>query len=341
MADTAPAATTSEEEQPTIDMTIISGEEWFTQVFKAKMQKMLEFATKDFEVSEEAAGENSGKFFQSSDDVVDKEKLKKEFCAKQKFAIVNECHELLKVEMREVLISKTERKRIAKELIEALKKDCEQEMKNAFEIANAERAKVLKQKAEKEAKAQAEAKAKAEKAAAEAAVAAEKAAAEAEAKTEVKVELEKKATLSKQKSMAPEATEKDIKAAEVAEAEAKKAAEAEAIAKKKAEEEEAAAAKKKAEEKLAAEASAKAAAEEAAAAAKKAEELAAAKKAEEAEKERAAKAKAEEDRLAKIAEEEAAKKAAEKAEIEKLRPKRTNSLPKRLKKKPRKKQPRR
>ena len=139
-----------------IDASIISGEEWFTQVFKTKLDEMMASAPKDFEVKEDTGA--GGGFFNSGEDFVDKEKLKKEHFAKQRLAILNECHELLKVEMREILISKTERKRVAKELIENLRKDAEKEVANAVEIANAERTKVAAQIAEKKAKAEAEAK---------------------------------------------------------------------------------------------------------------------------------------------------------------------------------------
>ena len=157
----------SSEELKIIDASIISGEEWFTQVFKTKLDEMMASAPKDFEVKEDTGAE--GGFFKSGEDFVDKEKLKKEHFAKQRLAILNECHELLKVEMREILISKTERKRVAKELIENLRKDAEKEVANAVAIANAERTKVAAQIAEKKAKAEAEAKKQAAKEAAEAA----------------------------------------------------------------------------------------------------------------------------------------------------------------------------
>ena len=139
-------------------------------------------APKDFEIKEDTGDE--GGFFKSAGDYVDKGKLEKEYYAKQRLDIVNECHEQLKQEMRDILISKTERKRIAKELIDNVRKDAEKEVANAVEIANAERTKVKAQIAEKKAKAEAEAKKQAEKEAAEAAAAAEAAKKEAEAAEE-------------------------------------------------------------------------------------------------------------------------------------------------------------
>jgi len=65
------------EEVVVVDASIITGEEWFTQVFKVKLDKMLAEAPKDFEVTEDTGSQ--GGFFKSSDDVVDKEKLKKEY----------------------------------------------------------------------------------------------------------------------------------------------------------------------------------------------------------------------------------------------------------------------
>ena len=144
-----------------LDASIISGEEWFQKVFKTKLDEMMENAPKDFEIKEDTGDE--GGFFKSAGDYVDKGKLEKEHYAKQRLDIVNECHEQLKQEMRDILISKTERKRIAKELIDNVRKDAEKEVANAVEIANAERTKVKAQIAEKKAKAEAEAKKQAEK----------------------------------------------------------------------------------------------------------------------------------------------------------------------------------
>ena len=150
----------------------------FQKVFKTKLDEMMENAPKDFEIKEDTGDE--GGFFKSAGDYVDKGKLEKEYYAKQRLNIVNECHEQLKQKMRDILINKTERKRIAKELIENVRKDAEKEVANAVEIANAERTKVKAQIAEKKAKAEAEAKKQAEKEAAEAAAAAEAAKKEAE-----------------------------------------------------------------------------------------------------------------------------------------------------------------
>ena len=77
-----------------LDASIISGEEWFQKVFKTKLDEMMENAPKDFEIKEDTGDE--GGFFKSAGDYVDKGKLEKEYYAKQRLDIVNECHEQLK-----------------------------------------------------------------------------------------------------------------------------------------------------------------------------------------------------------------------------------------------------
>ena len=73
-----------------VDASIISGEEWFQKVFKTKLDEMMENAPKDFEIKEDTGDE--GGFFKSAGDYVDKGKLEKEYYAKQRLHIVNECH---------------------------------------------------------------------------------------------------------------------------------------------------------------------------------------------------------------------------------------------------------
>ena len=64
------------------------------KVFKTKLDEMMENAPKDFEIKEDTGDE--GGFFKSGEDYVDKGKLEKEYYAKQRLDIVNDCHELLK-----------------------------------------------------------------------------------------------------------------------------------------------------------------------------------------------------------------------------------------------------